>query len=677
MAEPQSAGQVFIRKLTDIIYANLGNENFGVKELVHESGMSRSGLNRRLNKIKNKTVSQFIREVRLQKAFEMLQNEELTAYEVAYKVGFSSPAYFNTCFHEFYGYPPGKVKKRSLESPEEDMLAHVTYKQKQNWAIWKALVFNKSIIPGLSILIVVVVIITAYPKIFKRDTLDNLRSSKGIISVAVLPFQNMTNDTTWNVWQYGIQQSLISSLSNTGELKVIQKESINIMLQTKGLAESVIISPAIAGTISRKLDADMFICGDIQKAGLKIRIDAQLIDTKTNEVLKSIEITQPYRQEIIFDLTDSLKKRVTDFLQISKLIKEYPIYQAAPHTTRSPEALRYCIYGDKANNDFDDSTARTWYLKALAIDSNYFEAYVGLFSTGTMEQNLQGILKLYKKRDHMPTSQQLYTNCMYAQNFESPDEHIKWLKQYEQYDDQTPLTFYLLGYEYDKLQQYDKAIPEFKKFIELCQKFGLKYFLGFAALGETYHKMGQFKAEKKVYKEAERKIPDHSHGSFSWIIRNQAIVSLSEKDTVTANKYIAKYISYMKDNSVSETEIEKRLAFLYDNAIMPDKAEKYYRRALLFEPENPGLLNEFAWFLARNNRKPTEFTNAIDKALKLATTKWDYYNYLDTKGYGLYKLGKNQEALEVLQRTWDSATFKMYFIKSHLEEVRKAVGLNR
>jgi AraC-like DNA-binding protein/TolB-like protein len=668
--------QVFISKLTEIIHVNMGNENFGVKELVHESGMSRSGLNRRLNKITNKTVSQFIREVRLQKALEMLQNEALTAYEVAYKVGFNSPAYFNTCFHEFFGYPPGKVKKRSLESPEEDMLAHVTDKQKQNRTIWNALAFNKSLIFVLSVLIVVL-IITVYPKIFKRDTLDNLRSSKGRISVAVLPFQNMTNDTTWNVWQYGIQQSLISSLSNTVDLKVRQKESINTMLQTKGLAESVSISPAIARTISKKLDADIFICGNIQKAGFKIRLDAQLIDTKTNDILKSIEITQPYRQEIIIDLTDSLKKRVKDFLQISELIKEYPIYQAAPHTTRSPEALRYCIYGDKANNDFDVSTARTWYLKALAIDSNYFEAYVGLFSTGTMEQNLQGILKLYKKRDQMPTSQQLYTNCMYAQNFESPDEHIKWLKQYEQYDDQTPLTFYLLGYEYDKLQQYDKAIPEFKKFIELCQKFGLKYFLGFAALGETYHKMGQFKAEKKVYKEAERKIPDHSHESFSWIIRNQAIVSLSEKDTVTANIYIAKYISYMKENSVSETEIEKRLAFLYDNANMPDKAEKYYRRALLFEPENPGLLNEFAWFLARSNRKPTEFTNTIDKALKLATTKWDYYNYFDTKGYGLYKLGKNQEALEVLQKTWDSATFKMYFIKSHLEEVRKAVGLNR
>ena len=130
----------------------------------------------------------------------------------------------------------------------------------------------------------------------------------------------------------------------------------------------------------------------------------------------------------------------------------------------------------------------------------------------------------------------------------------------------------------------------------------------------------------------------------------------------------------MKDNSVSETEIEKRLAFLYDNAIMPDKAEKYYRRALLFEPENPGLLNEFAWFFARNNRKPAEFTNAIDKALKLATTKWDYYNYLDTKGWGLYKQGKYQEALEIIEKSWNLKPRYNHIIYLHLEKVKKAVA---
>jgi Tfp pilus assembly protein PilF len=92
------------------------------------------------------------------------------------------------------------------------------------------------------------------------------------------------------------------------------------------------------------------------------------------------------------------------------------------------------------------------------------------------------------------------------------------------------------------------------------------------------------------------------------------------------------------------------------------------------DPENPVLLNNFACFLRDNKIKPDEFSEIIEKALKLAPNKYDYYNYLDTKGWGLCKYGKNQEALKILQLAWDSAQFKMYFIKSHLEEVKKLVA---
>ena len=74
--------------------------------------------------------------------------------------------------------------------------------------------------------------IIAYPKIFKRDTLEKLRSSGERISVAVMPFQNMTNDTIWNIWQDGIQDNLINyQLSE--ELKVRQSESINTLSKAK------------------------------------------------------------------------------------------------------------------------------------------------------------------------------------------------------------------------------------------------------------------------------------------------------------------------------------------------------------------------------------------------------------------------------------------------------------
>jgi hypothetical protein len=52
----------------------------------------------------------------------------------------------------------------------------------------------------------------------------------------------------------------------------------------------------------------------------------------------------------------------------------------------------------------------------------------------------------------------------------------------------------------------------------------------------------------------------------------------------------------------------------------------------------------------------------------------DYYRYLNKKGWAIYKQGKNQEALEILQRAWDEAPFKEFIIKSRLEEVKKAVA---
>jgi len=109
----------FIRKLTEITLANLENEAFGGKELSHETAVSVTFLNKRLQFILHKSMSQFIREVRLQRAMEILQQETVTAAEVAYKVGFGSPAYFNTCFSEFFGITPGEVKKRGLTGTKE------------------------------------------------------------------------------------------------------------------------------------------------------------------------------------------------------------------------------------------------------------------------------------------------------------------------------------------------------------------------------------------------------------------------------------------------------------------------------------------------------------------------------------------------------------------------------
>lgn len=110
--------QEFIQRLTQIVESNLSDENFGVEELVHLTGQGSQSLHKSLKTITGQTVSQFISEIRLQKAKELLRETALTSSEVCYLTGFGSPAYFSQRFRKRFGYPPGDVKRNHLSRPE-------------------------------------------------------------------------------------------------------------------------------------------------------------------------------------------------------------------------------------------------------------------------------------------------------------------------------------------------------------------------------------------------------------------------------------------------------------------------------------------------------------------------------------------------------------------------------
>ena len=120
MKEEASMDQAFLDKVHEAIEKNLANEDFGVEELALEIGFSRTHLHRKLKLLTGQSSSQIIKVSRLKKAMEMLQNNVATSSEISYQVGFGSPSYFNTCFREYFGYPPGKVKrKRSFKTTKK------------------------------------------------------------------------------------------------------------------------------------------------------------------------------------------------------------------------------------------------------------------------------------------------------------------------------------------------------------------------------------------------------------------------------------------------------------------------------------------------------------------------------------------------------------------------------
>jgi tetratricopeptide (TPR) repeat protein len=85
-------------------------------------------------------------------------------------------------------------------------------------------------------------------------------------------------------------------------------------------------------------------------------------------------------------------------------------------------------------------------------------------------------------------------------------------------------------------------------------------------------------------------------------------------------------------------------------------------------------LNSFAYFLINNDGNIDEGLELVEKALALSP---GYYEYLHTKGWGLYKQGKYKEALDLLQESWDIRMKNAIYDHAaylHLEAAKKAVA---
>lgn len=101
----------FLTRLKQVIDQNIDKEDFNMEVLSLEIGMSRTQIHRKLKALTNLSTSIFIRQYKLEKAIVILKKKEQNVSEVAYMLGFNTPAYFSSCFAEHFGFPPGDLLK--------------------------------------------------------------------------------------------------------------------------------------------------------------------------------------------------------------------------------------------------------------------------------------------------------------------------------------------------------------------------------------------------------------------------------------------------------------------------------------------------------------------------------------------------------------------------------------
>ncbi len=108
-AEPGEAE--FVKRARQLVVDHLDDNLFGVSELADQLAMSRVQVHRKITVLLGITASQFIRNIRLSRAKELLERSDLPIAEIAYQTGYADPGYFTRVFKQEFGRTPSNFRK--------------------------------------------------------------------------------------------------------------------------------------------------------------------------------------------------------------------------------------------------------------------------------------------------------------------------------------------------------------------------------------------------------------------------------------------------------------------------------------------------------------------------------------------------------------------------------------
>jgi TolB-like protein len=185
-------------------------------------------------------------------------------------------------------------------------------------------------------------------------------------SIAVLPFTNRSGNPDDAYFVDGIHDDLLSSLARIHDLVVISRTSvIQYRNPTKSIPE-----------IGQELGVSVVLEGGVQRAGDQVRINVQLIDSRTDEHLWADTFDRVLNTENIFAIQSEITKTIADELAAILTPDETQAIDKLP--TENLEAYNALLLGDQRRSlvTVDGrAQAEAYYRRALELDANYALAW--------------------------------------------------------------------------------------------------------------------------------------------------------------------------------------------------------------------------------------------------------------------------------------------------------------
>ncbi len=252
-------------------------------------------------------------------------------------------------------------------------------------------------------------------------------------SIAVLPFDNLSNDPDQEFFSDGITEDLITDLSKMSGLFVIAR---NTAFSFKGQSIDV-------GQIGRKLGVAHVLEGSVRKAGNRVRINAQLSETATGGHVWADRYDGSL--DDIFAVQDEITNKIVAALQIRLTAREAA--GARRHITDNVEAYELYLNGRAEFHKFNPegtSEAARLLEQAIAIDPGFAAAYA------TLSQALQH-----------------GWSFMFPGFEDALQRMLEVAQRGVELDDMMGLTHTRLGWASTFVGRYDEAIASFERAVAL------------------------------------------------------------------------------------------------------------------------------------------------------------------------------------------------------------------
>ena len=186
-------------------------------------------------------------------------------------------------------------------------------------------------------------------------------------SIAVLFFENLSHDAEDEYFRDGMTEDIITELSNIKGLRVFPRASV---LQYRD-------KPVTPGVVAQQLNARYALTGSLRRAGNRIRVTAQLIETRSGHSLWAERFDRT--MEDVFAIQDEIAQSIARTLRVMLTEKEKKAIEKKP--TQDIQAYDYYLRGRQffhqmRRKGFD--FAREMFARAIALDPGYAKAYAGL-----------------------------------------------------------------------------------------------------------------------------------------------------------------------------------------------------------------------------------------------------------------------------------------------------------